>query len=268
MTQNINKDQKEVKLIKNRKFIRPYILVMPLLLILLVSLVIGIVVADKPPETAKPDKPQGKPSPTEAEIEDFKIKIGLEDQDKIALLEPTHEDGIYLYKENVPYEYWTLPTKMKRKDHNEWGVQLLGWEGDDCGTYNIAEVYCDCCESPESLTEVLTSLGIDNTAGAYFFGIYHILDGGLWQEKADYWKLFIEWNKSSDPNVWHVITIVGDTNKDLVQEGTYNKDQDTWTVSFDKARFSVYETGAIGPEDYEWTGQLNFTVKIQRILLE
>lgn len=248
-------------MIKNRKFICINLFVAVLLLTVFLSPIIGIVMGEKP------DKPPGKPSP-EPEIANFKIWIGigdLKEPEDVVLTSPVQNGEVYLERKNVPYEHWTLPTKIKRKDHIEWGVQLLGWEGDDCGTYNIAEVYCDCCESPEKLTDVLSRFGIDNTVGAYLFGIYHILDGGLLQERADYWKLFIEWDISSDDS-WHVITLVGDTDKDLVPEGTYNEDLDTWTVYFNEARFSVYETGATGPEDYEWTGQLSFTVEIKRTL--
>ena len=84
---------------KNGKPIQVYTLAFALMLLILLSSMIGTIVW-----AGKPDKPPGKPSPPEPEIADFKIEIGLEDGDDIVLLEPTHEDGIYLYKEDVPYE--------------------------------------------------------------------------------------------------------------------------------------------------------------------
>jgi hypothetical protein len=254
-----------VKTTKDRKSISVYTFAFVLMLILLFSLSIGIV-------GGKPGKvPPGKPPrpPPEPETADFKIWIEEEGgtQD-IKLTSPSVLDF-----ENVAYsggQWEPPPAKRRGKPNpgaNDWGVQLLGWEGDVCGTYDIAEVNCDCCEIPEKLTDALYRLGIDNGDEAYFFGIYHIWPGDRWGEEADYWKLFIEWDISSD-DIWDVIGLVGDTDKDLEPEGTYNEEGDgTWTVPFNEVRFSVYETGATGPEDYEWTGQLSFTVEIQRMLV-
>lgn len=229
-----------------------------LLLVLLFSLSIGIV-------GGKPGKvPPGKPPspPPEPETADFEIWIGAgSGAQDISLNSPSP-----LYVGDVAYSggHWTLPTKIKRRDTIEWGVQLLGWEGDDCGTYNIAEVYCDCCETPEKLTDALSRFGIENGDGAYEFGIMHACRV---REKADYWKLYISWDLSEPGGSYHTIGFVGDTNKDLMAEGTYNEDLDTWTVGFNEVRFSVYEIPvATGPEDYEWTGLLSFTVEIRRIL--
>ena len=60
---------------------------------------------------------------------------------------------------------------------------------------------------------------------------------------------------------------MGETNKNAEWEGDYDQLNDTWTVTFNKVEFSLWENHESGESVELWTEQLSFTVEIQRILL-
>jgi len=74
----------------------------------------------------------------------------------------------------------------------------------------------------------------------------------------------------SDPPIdaLHLLMLVGETDTGLEQEGVYDEITDTWTVYFNEVGFRVTENTESGEIEEIWTGQLSFTVKIKRTLVE
>ena len=114
----------------------------------------------------------------------------------------------------------------------------------------------------------------------YYFGIYHFA-GVYWEGKPtqmDHWKIIIQWElgppfppNPEDPlQIWrpHLLTLWGDTNTGPEWEGEYDESTDTWTVYFNNTMFWATESNESGENVELWTGQLSFTVKIERTLIE
>lgn len=90
----------------------------------------------------------------------------------------------------------------------------------------------------------------------------------------DYLYIGILWQVGTfpiphEPPIPRLLGFVGVTNMDTEWEGEYDEINDTWTVTFDNAWFWLIENTENYGEIVElWTGQLSFTVKIERIFVE
>lgn len=259
-------------MIKNRTFIRAAAFVWALLAILLVSSTIGTTVW-----AGKPDKP-GKPLPPEPERFDYQIWIGIGDLNG----EGFPEDlvlvpyGDPLVVADVEYSgRWIPPSTKGKKNIQGWGVGLEKSEGDYCGTYDI---------NKQDLINALIANEVYpiNDKDVYHFYLRHSLTS-YWTEddprpsKADFWHIVIQFElgtygplPGSDPpiDIPHFLMLEGVTDTGLEPEGEYDETTDTWTVYFNEAWFRVTETSESGEIEELWTGQLSFTVKIKRTLVE
>lgn len=238
------------------------------MLILLVSSMIGATVWAKP---GKPDKP-GKPSHPRPEAANFEIRIGEGSGTQDIALYPLNSP---LYVENEAGGYW-LPPPTKGKTREVWGVGLgPEGEGDYCGKYDIADVEGDSGYEGVILTEVLADHGIDSDVEAYRFNIFHVTQSHWRVGEGDYWRIRIQWEVGTlenpnppPPEISHFLILSGNTNTDTEWEGIYNEPTDTWTFTFDNAGFSLHENTIDGGSNELWSGQLSFTVKIKRELVE
>jgi len=266
--------RKEVKMIQNRKFIRAHTFVWALMLILLLSSIMGTTVWAK---TGKPDKP-GKP-PSEPEKFDYQIWIGngpLGSSEDLVL--QSYGELDYLVVENVGYSGRWLPPPLKGKKNIEgWSVGLEKSEGDYCGTYDINNANLIAALIANEIYPITDK-------AVYRFRIQHRLTlpwvGDVPphpSEKADYWFILIDFElgtfgpvPGSDPPIdaLHLLMLVGETDTGLEPEGEYDETTDTWTVYFNEAWFRVTENSESGEIEELWTGQLSFTVKIERTLGE
>ena len=95
--------------------------------------------------------------------------------------------------------------------------------------------------------------------------------------EGDYWRFRIQWKVGileipNDPNppiiIPHFLILEGTTNTDTEYEGEYDRHNDTWTVYFTNAEFSLDENTVSGGSIRLWDGQLSFTIKIKRDLVE
>jgi hypothetical protein len=243
-----------VETIKNSKSIRVYTFVFVLMLILLLSSMIGTTVwADKPAD--KPGK-SGKSVKTW----DLKIRIGETGED-IVLQTPDHEDGVYLFAEDVPCSggLWNLP-----KEKGNWRtryafghVDLFGWEGDDCGTYFMAPVPDN--SNPEiNLDQFYDQLNDLTTR----VSIQHDINP-LTEE--NYWKYYLSWLDDSTANLDDWYEFRASTNPDYAAEGTLT--DDVWTVPFNEASATLYyysDGEPPVPPTLRWEGPVSFTVEITR----
>jgi hypothetical protein len=257
---------KEVKTIRNRKPIYTHVFVTALLLTLLLSLLIGIVVAPKPEKPGKPDSP-GKSVKTW----DIKISIGigdLKEPEDINLTSPVHEDGIYLFAEDVPCSggLWDLPGKGKMKSSVSGDVSLFSWEGDDCGNYDLADLE-----------------GYNNTGQPVSLGDFPLEDEDIAYVSIqhtitpmgnDFWIFVILWVLNpgpQDPEFFELEACTDPlTNWDGDPEGTLT--DDVWLVEFvgtEEAEAMLFsdwtDEDADGvPDNYDWKGPVSFTVEITR----
>ena len=255
---------KEVKTIKNRKPIYTHVFVTALLLTLLLSLLIGIVVAPKPDKPGKPDSP-GKSVKTW----DLKIWIGigdLKEPEDINLTSPLHDDGIYLFAEDVPCSggLWDLPGKGKMKSYVSGSVSLTSIEGDDCGTYNLANV--------EGYNSTGQPVSLDDFPLEDEEIVYVSIQHQTTPMGNDFWRFVIQWGKP-DPYEFYELKACTDplTNWDGDPEGTLS--DEGWVVPFngtEGAEAMLYsdwtdEDPIDGvPDNYDWKGPVSFTVKITR----
>jgi len=240
------------------------------MLILLLSSMIGTTV------WAKPDKP-GKPSRPEPEKFDYQIWIGngpLGSPEDLVL--QSYDELDHLVVENVGYSGRWLPPPTKGKRNNEgWSVGLEKSEGDYCGTYEI--------NKPDLIAALdLNGIFDINEKDVYRFYLGHSLTS-YWTEddprpsQADFWHIMIQFElgtffevpESYPPFVVpHFLVLEGNTDTGLEPEGEYDEPNDTWTVYFSEAWFRVIKNSESGEIEELWTGQLSFTVKIERTLVE
>jgi hypothetical protein len=171
-----------------------------------------------------------------------------------------------------------IPTKSKSPGGG-WGITLGRVNMGDtaapyCGTYDIND---------QSLLDALNLQGDFNIGDqdVYMFFICHYTKALLSEDDhkpsdVDYWLIQIVWETEGtveipnpggepDPMIFpHRYSLDGKTDVDLTPEGFYDENTDTWTVTFD-TRFELKENSS-EPSIKFGEGQLNFTVKIQRIL--
>ena len=219
----------------------------------------------------KPDKP-GKPSP-EPETFDYQIWIGngLLGRPEDVVLQPYGEPEInYLLVKDVEYsERWLPPPTKGKYNIESWIVDLEsvspeGEPGDYCGTYIINNL---------ELEGILAAHGIDSGVEAYAFRIAHSTQNHPQLGENDYWYIGISWQVGtlapSYPDIPHLHALVGETNRDTEWGGVYDEVNDTWTVTFDNVEFWLIENTENYGEIIElWHGQLSFTVKITRTVVE
>jgi hypothetical protein len=232
-----------------------------ILFLVLSSMIEATVWAEKP---AKPGKPPHGP-----ETADFEIKIGVGSGPQDITLNPPDTS---LWVRNLDYYGRWLPPPKKGKYYFErWSVDSMNpGEGqwDSCGTYIITNV-----ENEEGffLIDELNTHGIDSSAPAYGFTIYHNTQNRPGSTYNDYWYILIAWKVgtlSSDPDIPHLHALMGLTNPDNEWEGVYDKINDTWTVTFDNAEFVVISNcGNDGEIVQLWEGSLRLTINITRTLV-
>jgi hypothetical protein len=222
---------------------------------------------------AKPGKPRPEP-----ETFDYQIWIGngLLESPKDVVLQP-YDELDHLVVENVDYSgRWLPPPTKARKNIEGWSIGFEKSEGDYCGTYEINnQDLID--ELPDN--EIYTL----NDKEVYRLHIFHSLTSPGTPEdilhplsRADWWNIMIQFDLGEvfvpwpeiDPSfmVPHFLVLQGNTDTGLEPEGEYDADTDTWTVYFNEASFRVSENT---DESIElWAGQLSFTVKIKRTIVQ
>lgn len=240
------------------------------ILMLLLSAVMGTIVWAKG-KPASPVKP--------VETWDLKIRIGIGElngegnPEDVVLETPAHDDGVYLFAEDVPCSggLWNLPKKTggypNKNNYLAAAVSLYAYDGDDCGTYQLADVEgYDSDGQPASLD----NFPLENDDIVFVSIRHHVWPMG---EGMDYWTFVIQWELNPDPYAYVFYELSAWTNKDYELEGTLSEEEG-WIIPFNEADAMLYSSWIDEdpndgvPDNYNWMGTLSFTVQITRTLPE
>ena len=246
-----------MKTIKKQKAVRDT-LVFVLLLMLLLSSMIGTIVAVKPENPGTPDNKGPKPG----ETWDLTIYIGEADDD-IVLQNPP------LSAEDVPCSagLWNIPdpeAKGNGRKGRYVSAQLLlsKWLGDDCGTYTVADELLGTNSDKEEtwLDEVIP----DNPE-------YHLVEVDIGHQVnplgQDYWWFRLIWNPQvPDPDEWGGYWLCAWTDKGADGE-VMPPEGNELVIQFEEVD-AVLTGDMLGPldvpENYNWLGKVSFTITITR----
>jgi hypothetical protein len=219
------------------------------LLVMLLSPTLGIVVGDKPynKPPGKPDYPPGKPEQPPPEIATFRIWIGIQGED-VVLMEPDYFEVV------TEVDGW-YPKEKGKPRSGSWRIPLEGIK-DREGAYTMSEdKYCQ--ENDTYLHDLY------NNKPAQLGILEH-----HWNREKDYWVFGINWTSDIDNDGdLDPLLLGGATDNGPEWEGSYDSEQDIWTVTFTttNADFAVgWCEGFTGCWIY-WSGNLEFTVKIQKM---
>lgn len=263
-----------MKTIKNIKSIRVYTFTCVLMLMILLSTMIGTTAGKKP------DRP-GKP----VETWDLKIWIGIKDTDgnpieDIVLMAPE-----YLFAEDVPCSggLWDFPSEKGNPNRRGWASGWFSlhqwqneetgvWAGDDCGTYNLANV-------PNEIGELALDTFYDPDEDLTVdVSIQHEITppGTIAELGENYWAFRLSWvvypdpapDSDPDPFVYKSYTLTAKTENGPDETGEFD-DTTGWTVPFFEAAATLYsfEYHSNDPDKQnvlEWAGDVSFTVEISR----
>lgn len=252
-----------MKTIKNRKSILVYSFA--LILALLLSSMIGTTIGKKPDNPVK-----------SVETWDLQIWVGMKDSEgnpmeDIVLMEPD-----YLFAEDVPCSgvgggLWDQPMKKgKNPNTNNYlaaAVSLYAPDGDDCGTYQLADVEG---HNSDGQPASLGNFPLENDDIDYVSIRHNVWPVG---EGEDYWTFVIRWILNPDPYAYVFYELSAWTDKDYELEGTLSEEEG-WTIPFNEADAMLYsswidEAPNDGvPDNFDWMGILSFTVRITRTLHE
>lgn len=207
------------------------------LLLMLLPPAIGIAVG------GKPDKPPGKPEEPPPETATFRIWIGVEGED-VALTEPEYFDVV------TSVDGW-YPKEKGRARSGSWGIPP--WE-DRYGYYTMQSVYSE--ENGTYLTDFYQG------ELAQLVGLEH-----HWNRQENFWHIGINWtsdlNGDGEPDP---LMLYGWTDRGREWEGSYDSENDIWTVTFTTTNAYFVVGWCEGSTCwFYWCGYLEFTVTIQRI---
>ena len=248
-----------MKTIKNRKTVRDTF-VFVLLLMLLLSSMIGTIVA------VKPDSPPGKPDntgPKPDETWNLEIQIGTAGED-IVLQDPP------LSAEDVPCSagLWNIPDpdqkgKSRRGSYVSAQFSLVKAFGDDCGTYTLAhKLGTNSYNEPDTYLDLVIPGSTEYYLTEVDIGHYANPDLG-----QDYWWFRLIWNPQVPvPGEWggyalYVWTDKGSDGEVMPPEGN------ELVIPFEDVD-AVLTGDMFGPidvpENYDWLGSVSFTITINR----
>lgn len=210
---------------------------------------------------------KGKPASPGKPVETWDLTIWIgEDGEDLVLTDPE-----YLFAEDVPCSggLWDLPKKKGEKPNPSnflaASVDLMAYYGDNCGTYQLADLMGYNSAGEEAW--LVGDFHLETYEVAYV-RIEHLVSP--MGEGKDFWRVYIHWVVNPDPNSYAFYEFRAWTNRDYNLEGTLSEEEG-WVIPFNGADAILFsdwtDDDADGvPDNYDWMGTVSFTVRIARSL--
>lgn len=226
------------------------------MLLLLLSLMIGIIAAEKPAEPGKPDNKGPKPPPPPP-IYEFTISIGLPGDDFVLVsgVEGEGEEPYLEAEAHVDGCGWYIPPTNPRARSGGWSAHLpRSWppEPGECGVYAVN------LDGMDPMTIEAQSFHIQR-----FWMSQKVREFN--RQPVDFWELYITWGWHEEPEQRNLQLLRVETDWDFDPDGTYYPIEDKWEVDFNGASWELMafdEDGSNGQVVNNGKVENGFTVTI------